>query len=171
MSAWIINVPIQFKFVQEGNYLAGYSWKINEVIGIPGDESSSDKTESTVKPGEKTSIGDKWSIIVSELTPYTSADEWEQPKSGNKFVAVEIQYFNDSDKSDTANPSNLTLRDAEGHSYDMSFSGSKKPDFTGSDTVTAGGSLRGWVTYEVPASTQITKAVYANSYATVTISY
>src|SRR5665811_1186324 len=100
MSAWIINVPIQFKFVQEGNYLTGYKWKINEVIGISGDSSSSDKTDSTAKAGEKVIIGDKWSIIVSNPSNYTSTSEWEQPSSGNEFVAVEMQYFNDSDKSD-----------------------------------------------------------------------
>lgn len=171
ISAWIINVPIQFKFVQEGDFLRGYRWVINEVIGIPGDNDSAGKSESVARPGEKVSIGDDWSIIVSAPSDYISADEFIQPEDGNKFVAVELQYFNNSDTSDTVNVSNLTLRDAEGHSYDMTFMASKKPDFFGGDTVTAKGTLRGWVTYEVPKAATIIKAVYAGNLVTVTVNY
>jgi len=167
----IVKVPVQFKFVKEGNYLAGYSWKINDIIGISESDSDSSKSESTVNPGDEASIGEDWKIKVSKPVDYVSTDEWEQPDDGNKYIAVELEYFNNSDKSDTVNPMNLTLRDSEGHSYDMSWMAAKKPDFGSDDTVTAGGSLKGWVTFEVPTNATITSAVYANSYSTVTVNY
>lgn len=165
----MFQVPVQFKFTKEGNFFAGYKWMINDIKGL-GD-SSFEKTEATVQSNEKVSIGKGWSIIVSSPTDYSSTDSWDKPESGMKFVAVEVEYINESDSSGQVSPSNLSLRDSESHSYEMTFMSSKKPEIESGTVVTANTNLKGFITYEVPVGATIKSAVYSNDSATVTINF
>lgn len=170
MEVWILKVPIQFKFVKEGNFWKGYKWMIEDVIGM-GDNSSTSKKESTGKVDEKVDIGGDFSLIVSQLSDYTPSDSWDKPDDGMKFVALELTYFNNSKQSGDVSPSNLTLRDSDSHSYEITYKTEKTPQLESGTVVTTGGSAKGFVVYEIPQNANITSAVYSNSDSTVTINF
>lgn len=170
MEAWILKVPIQFKFVKDGNFWKGYNWMIEDIIGI-GDSSSANKKESAGKAGDKLDIGGNFSLIVSSLSDYTPSSSWDKPDDGMKFVSTELTYFNSSNQSDSVNPTNLTLRDSEGHSYEITYKTEKKPQIEIGTVVTVNSSAKGFVVYEIPTSANITNAVYSNSDSTITINF
>jgi len=170
MEAWIIKVPIQFKFVKEGNFWKGYKWLIEDMIGLDNDISTN-KKESTGKPNEKIAIGGGFGLIISQLSDYSPSNSYDTPDSGMKFVSLEMTYFNDSKQSGDVSPSNLTLRDSDGHSYEITYKTEKKPILENGTVVTAGGSNKGFIVFEIPINAKITNAVYSNSEATITINF
>jgi len=173
ISSWTMKLPVQYKFTKEGNYWKGYKWMVSDLIGFSSSSTTdTEKKEATVKAGEKASInsGD-WSLVVSQPIEYTSSNQYDKPDDGMRFVAVELQYFNDSASSDTANPTSLTLRDSEGHSFSYTYSATKEPEIKDGTTVTAKGTAKGFVTYQVPVTAKITSAVYSNSYVNLTITF
>ncbi len=170
MSVVLVKVPVQFKLIKEGNFWTGYKWLIGDVVSsLGGEGTSSQKEESSASVGEKISIGSDFHLIVSSPSDYIPSSTWEQADEGMKFVALELEYINETSASDTISPSNLTLRDSEGHSYEASWFTGKEPKLEEGTTVTAGGSAKGYATYQVPENANITSAVYSNSYSTVTI--
>jgi len=170
-SAWVVTMPIQLKFEKEGNFFSGYRWLIVDVIGIDCGNSDVSTKESTVGPNEKADIGGDFFITVSAPSDHNPTDSWSKAEDGYKYVAVEITYFNESDNSDTVDPSNLSLRDSEGHSYSQAYMSTKEPALEYGTTVTSGSSAKGYVTYEVPTTANITSAIYANSASVVTINF
>lgn len=166
----MFQMPIQFKFIKEGNFLIGYKWMINDIKGINGYDGQ-EKKESSAKTGEKVSIGERFSIKVSSPLDYIPADEYETPEDGMKFVVVEVEYFNESDKSGEVDTSYLTLRDSSGHSYEKTYLSTKKPDISSGTAVTPKTNLKGFVTYQIPKNAIIQSAVYSNNYVTATINY
>lgn len=120
--------------------------------------------------GEKVSIGDGWFIQVEKPEIYTpSKDSYTNPKDGNIFMTVSLQYFNENNEEDSVNPENLTLKDKENQSYKATTWGGKKPEISDGDMVPAHDSLKGYVTFEMPTNTEIVKAVYSNSSATIIV--
>lgn len=168
VETWILKVPIQFKFTKEGNFFKGYKWVISDIIGT-GDNSN--KKESTGKPDEKIDIGGGFKIIVSKPSDFTPSSSWDKADDGMKYLAVELSYFNESSSSGNVSPSNLTLRDSEGHSYEITYKTEKKPQLESGTVVTAGGTAKGFILYEVPNNANINSAVYSNSDSTVTINF
>lgn len=128
------------------------------------------KISTNAKFGEKISIGDNWFISVEKPEVYTPQKaSYENPKDGNVFITTSLQYFNENDKEDTVNPENLTLKDKESQSYKASFLRSRTPEISDGDTVPAHDNLKGYVLFEVPVNTEIVKAIYSNSRATIVI--
>lgn len=166
--AVIIKVPVQFKFVKDGNFWTGYKWMINDVIGMGGD---TNRKESAGKAEEKVDIGGNFALIVSQLSDYTPSDSYDRPDSGMKFVALEMTYFNNSQQSGEVSPSNLTLRDSDSHSYEITYKTEKTPELQSGTVVTPGTSAKGFVVYEIPTDAKIINAVYSNTDSTVTISF
>ena len=171
ISASILKVPVQYKFTKEGNYWKGYKWVITDLVGFGSSESSTTKKQVTGSVNEKVSIGTDWSLIVSQPSDYVSSNQFDKPSDGMKFVALELQYFNDSGASDSVDPSNLTLRDSEGHSYEITYNATKEPSLETGTTVTSKGTVKGFATYEVPTGASIKSAIYSNSSAVTTINF
>jgi len=172
MQASIITLPIQYKFVKEGNYWKGYQWKVSDIIGIPsGDNAGTSKTTKTVATGEKVDIGGGFSLIVGAPADYKPSSSWDAPDDGMRLMAVELQYFNDSSEPADISPTNLTLRDSEGHSFETAFMSEKEPKLETGTIVTNGGTAKGFVTYQVPVGAKITQGVYSNQSSTITINF
>lgn len=126
------------------------------------------KVSLNLKFGEKADMSEGWFITTQKPEQFIPASgSFDQPKKGNKFVAIEIEYSNESAKEGEVNPSNLTLKDSENHSYEMYIFGGKKPALEDDTLVTAGDKVKGFATFEVPEAAEITKAIYANSKATI----
>lgn len=178
VSAWILKVPFQLKYVKQGDFWKGYKWMVDDVItpDLNLDDSTnaatSTNSESTSsKANEKFPIGRSWFLQVSNPVDFEPTSEFEKADGGKKFVAVEVIYSNESETADSINPANLTLRDTEGHSYELSFISQKEPSLSFGTTVTPNGIAKGYITYEVASGVLIDKAVYANSDTTVTVSF
>mgnify|MGYP000364244771 CR=1 FL=1 len=128
------------------------------------------KLNLNVKFGEKVSIGDNWFIQVDKPELYTpSENDLSKPDKGKTYVTVSLQYFNEDNEEDDVNPENLTLKDKDNQGYKIIPWAGRTPKISDDDTVPAHDSLKGYLTYEVPAGTEIVKAVYSNSLATIVI--
>lgn len=128
------------------------------------------KISTNAKFGDKISIGDGWFIQVEKPEIYApSKDSYTHPKDGDVFMTVSLQYFNENNTGDTVSPENLTLKDTENQNYKITTWGGKKPEISYGDMVPAHDSLKGYITFEMPKSAEITKAVYSNSLATIII--
>ena len=112
---------------------------------------------SEVKPAAKTLTGEVGTAValnsatvtvVSADLNYRSADEFTQPKAGNRFVAVEILYENTGTEKVSYGPFDWKLTDSSGFSYDHGYSG-KGPELHSGD-LGPGEKARGFITYEVP---------------------
>lgn len=127
------------------------------------------KISSSVKFGEKTSIGGGWFITINEPELFTpSGYSFNKPSDGNKFVTVDIEYSNESDKEGSVSPTdNLRLKDADNHSYEAEFYGGKEPELEDNSIVPARDKIRGYLTFKITENFEITKAVYSNDYATI----
>lgn len=91
------------------------------------------------------------SITVHSVQDYTSDNQFLQPDSGNKYLAVEITIENINAASQGyANPFYFSLQDSDGYVYDYSWSG-KEPMLT-SDEIQRGRKQKGFLTFEVPAT-------------------
>ncbi len=120
--------------------------------------------------GEKVSIGDGWFIQVEKPETYVpSKNDYSKPSDRNIYLTVSLQYFNENDEEDDVNPENLTLKDGDSQSYKIKAWSGRLPKISDGDTVPAHDSLKGYLTYEVPIETEVTKAVYSNSRATIVI--
>lgn len=123
-------------------------------------DANSDNKANKTSPEESTGtqfyIGDTvlvkdLSITVNSLQDYTSDNQYLQPDSGNKYIALEITIENINAASQGyANPFNFSLQDADGYIYDYSWSG-KEPMLT-SDEIQRGRKQKGFLTFEVPAA-------------------
>jgi hypothetical protein len=148
--------------------------KLNpEALKISDESSDNDeskKLSSNAKFGEKVSIGDSWFIQVNKPEIYTpSESDLSKPEKGKVNITVSLQYFNEEDEEGDVNPKNLTLKDKENQGYKLIPWTGRTPQISDDDTVPAHDSLKGYLTYEVPEGTEIVKAVYSNSRATIVI--
>lgn len=143
-----------------------------DALKAPEKESASEgdkKISANAKFGERVSMGDGWFIQVEKPEIYTpSKNDYSKPDDGNIYVTISLQYFNENNEEDSVNPENLTLKDKGNQSYKISWSG-RKPKISEGDIVPAHDSLKGYLTFETPASAEIVKAVYSNSLATIVI--
>lgn len=128
------------------------------------------KLSLNAKFGEKVTIGDNWFIQVDKPEMYTpSESDLSKPDKGKAYITVSLQYFNEDDEEDDVNPENLTLKDKDNQGYKLIPWTGRTPKISDDDTVPAHDSLKGYLTYEVPEGTEIVKAVYSNSRATIII--
>jgi len=100
--------------------------------------------------GEDIKLGD-YIVTVNKIeNPYREKNEFSQPEEGNKFIAVEVSYQNNTtDKTISYNTLDWKLFDGEGYNYESSWSATKKPDLSSGD-INPGSKVRGWITFEIP---------------------
>jgi hypothetical protein len=102
------------------------------------------------KVGDDVKLGD-WIVKVHAVTdPLVSTNDFFKPKPGNRFIAVDTEVTNNTNKPQTV--SSLLcfeLQDDKNQSYDYALTG--EPDVKSPDgEVDPAGSRRGVLTYEVP---------------------
>ncbi len=125
----------------------------NEVTTSPEKiEDNQKKDKDSTKAfeiGDKIKLGDYVVKVTKIEDPYKEENEFSQPESGNRFVAVEVYYENPTeDKTLSYNPFDWTLYDSEGYTYEQAFTASKDPSLS-SGTLNSKGKVKGWVTFEV----------------------
>lgn len=108
----------------------------------------------TFAVGDLVELGD-WQVKVHGVTdPFTSSNQFVQPAAGNRYVAADIEVFNRSDAPQTV--SSLLcfeLQDSTNVAYQLSMAGAGSGGPLPPDgEVAPGASLRGTLTYEVPAA-------------------
>lgn len=132
----------------------------------PGDEQAPAATEQS----QSAAVGDPITLqgsddalkvrvtVVSVVDPAQGGDEFTQPGEGNRFVAVQLRLENVGDAVYDDSPSNgATLIDAEGQSFDSTLLETNAGPDLGSPTINKGDSRLGYVSFEVPTTSQITR--------------
>ncbi len=166
------NKPLSFKMRQVEGYWQVFDMNldlsnINPTNGTGTGTDTGKKTQQ-VKYGQRTDIGSGWFLTVNEPIDYISDNQFEQPKEGNKFVAIEAVYENTTNKTDSFSISNLQLKDVDDHSYSYTYTG-KDPQLQSGD-LEAGGKARGFVTFEISKSSPVKEVIYNNDLMTVIFS-
>jgi hypothetical protein len=88
-------------------------------------------------------------VVTADLNA-KSGNQYITPKSGNRYVAVQVLYENTGSDPYHYNPFDWKLTDSAGFSYDTTFA-EIGPELH-SGTIQAGERARGYMTYEVPTS-------------------
>lgn len=133
------------------------------------DEEQTSTTETEVKAetfviGDTIELGDYVIKVTKFENPYIESNEFSQPETGNKFVAIEVEYQNNTyDKTISYNLFDWTVSDQEGYAYDSTFLATKTPDLSSGD-LNPGGKVKGWVTFEVLESSTKFKAKFTPSF-------
>ena len=120
--------------------------------------------QQTFKIGDAIKLGDYIITITKTEDPYKSKNQYMGPESGNRLMAVEVLYENNTaDKSLDYNPFDWKLFDGQGYNYDSGFTDSKDPQLN-SGTLNPGSKVRGWITFEVPTEAKDFKLQFAPSF-------
>ncbi len=109
---------------------------------------------TTVPTMSQTGVGSTqssgvWTITINSIKTVVSSNEFEVPKAGDEFIAINFTAVNTDTAAHEMNPFYYTLRDDSGTSYDLTLlTIAANPD----GTVVSGQKLRGDLTYEIPKS-------------------
>lgn len=107
-------------------------------------------TASLPKIGERIVQGDYALTVAnaekSQNYGYLSA------KAGNTLVAVEIIIESNAATGVSVNPIYATIKDADGYTYNADIVGGKEPSLNSQNDMPIGEKMRGWITFEIPAS-------------------
>jgi hypothetical protein len=104
----------------------------------------------TGKVGNRLALNGSAVSVVSFNPNFTNPNEFITPKTGSKFVVIEVLYENTGSDKISYSPSDWKATDASAFSYDGSFSG-QDPALQSGD-LNPGEKARGFITYEVPIS-------------------
>lgn len=108
--------------------------------------------------------GLKMTVTVNQLVnPAAPAQDFMKPKSGNKFVAVQVTLANVGQAVYSDSPTNgAMLIDGEGQQYRATIYDVREgQSFGGSATINAGDSRKGMIVFEVPESAKLVKIQFA----------
>lgn len=127
-----------------------------------GNEAAQPTTEQapptkTYKMGDLVDLNGK-TMAVNAVVNYTSNNQFIVPKSGNKYVTVDITLQNNSKDPYTYNALEFKLHDNQDYGYDMTVS-DKDPQLS-SGTIQPGEKTRGFITFEIPEGNTPAKLVY-----------
>lgn len=113
---------------------------------------------------EGTDPGLKMTVTLTKVVnPATPAEDFMKPKTGNKFVALEITLANAGQAVYSDSPTNgAMLIDGEGQQYRTTlFNVREGQSFGGSATINTGDSRKGVLVFEVPESAKLAKLQFA----------
>jgi len=119
-----------------------------------------DKTK-IFKIGDKVNLNGK-TIIVNGVKAYTSQNQFLAPKSGNKFVAVDVTLRNDSEEAYNYNVLEFSLQDNQDYSYSNATTDIKPCLTVGA--IQPGQTTRGFIAFEIPSENESVKLVYTPSF-------
>lgn len=153
---------------------AGIGFVILIVIGMFSSSSSDEpkkvgegnSTQETEGPAPKMkvfSIGDTVNldgktITVNSVNPYVSRNQFLAPKSGNRFVAVDVTLRNDSNDAYNYNVLEFGLQDNEDYSYTNAVTDIEPYLTVGA--IQPGQTTRGFIAYEIPSENEPVKLIY-----------
>lgn len=167
VDAGIIKMSIEFKLVKEGNWLKGYSWKIDDVI-VPtfGDDEETDPEDINwldAQIGDEVELATvKYTVLESteksvlEPDPNDPLSEYTDPLNpaeGSKFVVIKFKVENTTKDAISLSSSDLfTLMDSDENKY-QEYDGSLYDYFE--DTliyheINPRASFTGYTVFEIP---------------------
>lgn len=128
----------------------GSSANAGTSVGTNGNSTTTSGSSSSnkhFKVGDQVKIGDNFIVTINSFKT-NPGDEFDQPKSGNEFVVVDLTIKNvGSDEQDISTILQCTLKDSTGQKYNETFiSNLTAPD----GKLAAGDLVKGQVAYEVP---------------------
>ncbi|GII65074.1 hypothetical protein Skr01_51590 [Sphaerisporangium krabiense] len=93
--------------------------------------------------------------VVEKATP---ANDYSRPKTGNRYVAIELQLTNKGQAVYDDSPSNgAKLIDDQGQQYNSTFGDVREGVLLSSVTITPGDSRKGVILYEIPEAVKLAK--------------
>lgn len=113
-----------------------------------------------------TGIGDDEKLavtVVRVVDPAGAKNQYASPGAGMRFLAVQFRLKNTGTAVYKDSPSNgATVVDTQGQQFDTAYEDtSAGPGFPGSVTIAPGDTGLGFITFEVPTSSKITKVQFA----------
>lgn len=136
----------------------------------PTNEPSAAKQQpSSAKIGEAITLqgfdpGLKISVTVNQVvSPATPAQDFIKPKSGNRFVAVQVTLTNVGQAVYTDSPTNgAFLIDGDQQQHRSTFGDVREgQSFGGTATINTGDARKGMIVYEVPEGAKLVKFQFA----------
>jgi hypothetical protein len=120
--------------------------KVGDTITLTGDTD-----------GEKVAV-----TLVKVADPAAGADDFSQPKAGDRFVAVQFRLANVGTAVYSDSPTNgAQLSDDQGQIYSTSFADTRTgQDFPGQVDLTPGNSALGVIVFELPAGAKTAMAQF-----------
>jgi flagellar basal body-associated protein FliL len=108
---------------------------------------------------EGTDPGLKVDVTVTKVTdPATPANEYLKPKTGNRYVAIEVRLDNKGQAVYEDSPSNgAALIDDQGQQYSNTFGEVREGVVLSGVTVSPGDSRKGVILYEIPKGVKLAK--------------
>ncbi|WP_246113589.1 DUF4352 domain-containing protein [Streptomyces montanus] len=97
--------------------------------------------------------------VVKVVDPAQPEDEFSSPDSGKRFVAVQFRLKNIGTQVYDDSPDNgANVRDAQGQQFSPTLGETAAgPGFGGSVTLTPGDTALGFIVFEVPTDSKITR--------------
>ena len=103
-------------------------------------------------------------VTVNQLVnPASPAQDFMKPKTGNKFVAVQVTLKNVGQAVYSDSPTNgATLIDGEGQQFRSTYADVREgQSYGGTSTINVGDSRKGVIVFEVPESAKLVKLQFA----------
>ena len=130
----------------------GSSANAGTSVGTSGNSTTTTGSSSSnkhFKVGDQVKVGDTFIVTVNSFKT-NPGDEFFKPKSGNKFVVVDVSLKNvSSDEQNISSLLQFTLKDATGQKYtETIISNVTPPD----GKLAAGDIIKGQIPYEVPTA-------------------
>lgn len=109
------------------------------------------------------SDGEKMAVTVVQVVDPAPAGEFFEPSQGNRYVAVQFQLENTGTAAYDDSPSNgAVVIDTAGQSFNSTIGDTTAgPSFPGSVTIGPGDTGLGFITFEVPHGSQVSKVQFA----------
>ncbi|MFE0628790.1 DUF4352 domain-containing protein [Streptomyces sp. NPDC058864] len=131
----------------------------------PADKKSADKREKEAGIGDTISLhgmddGSRIDVtLVKWVDPAKSSDEFMAPEKGKRWVAAQLRLTNTGTAVYSDSPGNgLTVTDGDGQQFQTTFGEVTAGPAMSSDLrLTKGAKGLGWVVFEVPKASKITK--------------
>jgi len=120
-----------------------------------------EKTQ-TFKLGDKVQLGD-YVLVVNTVEPCSSSNQFMQPKSGNKFVVVDITQENQGADPRSYNVWDYKLQDSQDFTYQTAMTSCREPGFS-AGTLQKGQKTRGFITFEIPKENTAAKLIFTPSW-------
>ena len=142
--------------------------KADSASGGSNSKAAPKKKKSSARVGDTVSLkgmesGSKADVtVVKFVNRAVGADEFSQPESGKRFVAVQLKIKNIGSKAYSDSPSNgAKVVDTEGQGFDADISDTKAgPSFSADVNVAPGGTAKGFITFQVPKNAKIDKVQF-----------